>query len=789
MIRFCTRRPRLVIGGILLATAVFALSASRVTVDPSVESMLPGSRADRAFQERFVERFGSDELVFVALRLPHPFGSQSLAVVERISQGLREIPQIDRVVSPTTVTHASRELDGEGEASLVIEPLVRFLPRTDAEEDALWRRATSDPLLVRNLISPPSSEGPAGPSTVLVVGRIVERPGDLTYRREIARQVRALVAEELAREPTLAVSASIAGVPIVKAVVVDLTLSELLRIEPLAWAANALIVFALFRRLRATVFTLLIAGVSLLWTLGLLTWLGSSLNILSIVVLELVKALAVVTAIHVLAGHRRLASAGVEPSELAAEAAQSVALPSFLSTLTSSLGCLGLALSGIDPMRDVGVYSAFGLMVGWLLAMTLLPALLALGPSDEPGAAEPWTGARTGEWLARVVGPACARPTWTIAVVLVLTVVAGLGVLRLRVESSVMAMLDPAHPIRVATDAIGAEVSGIQPLEIVVRTAPGEALEPATLARVEELQRWLDSQPKIDRTLSIVDYLKRLNGPLQDDGSGVERLPETAAQAGALLFLAESQDRSDLADTWLSPSWEDPTHLRVTVRSRVYSAEDTTALVDRIRAHLVGDLHMRDDVSASAAVALEPGALAAGMTGVMVLFANTRNVLLNGQWSSWLIALGVIWLALIAAMRSIRVGTIAIIPNALPSVMMFGYMGWAGIPLDFATGLTAAISTAIADDDTIHLLSGYRARIAEGAQPREAIREAIREVGPVILLAAVVLALGFFTFSAATFGPVFNFGVLAGATVLTAVLYDLFLLPAMLLVGHRGSGR
>ncbi len=390
MIRFCTNRPCLVIVVVLLTTAVFGYFAEGVRVDPSVEGMLPRNDPDGIYYAKFLERFGSDELVFVALRLPHPFGPTSLAAVQRISDGMRQIsldPEaaggariglIDRVLSPTTVTqsHSGRGVDGE--PVLVIEPLVRGLPQTEAEEIDLWQRATTDPLIVRNLISPPSSEGPAGISTLLIVGRIVTRPADLTYRTEITRQVRALVERELARDASLQATGSVAGIPIVKATVADLTLSEMRRINPFGWAANAIIVFFIFWKLRATILALLVAAVSLLWTLGFLTLLGSSLNILSIVVLGLVKSLAVATSIHVLSGYRRLSSPGGERNEIATTATERVAMPSFLSTLTTSLGCMGLAMTGIDSMRDVGVYAAFGVMVGWMLSMTLLPALLAL---------------------------------------------------------------------------------------------------------------------------------------------------------------------------------------------------------------------------------------------------------------------------------------------------------------------------------------------------------------------------------------------------------------------------
>ena len=152
MIRFCTDRPRVVLAIVGAATVFFGFAAAQLRVDPSVEGMLPKDNPDAIYYAKFLERFGSDEVVFVSLRLRHAFGPKGLAAVQRITEGMRQVARepeepggprvalIDRVLSPTTVLYPRSSEDADGEPTLVIEPLARGLPETGAAERELWQR-------------------------------------------------------------------------------------------------------------------------------------------------------------------------------------------------------------------------------------------------------------------------------------------------------------------------------------------------------------------------------------------------------------------------------------------------------------------------------------------------------------------------------------------------------------------------------------------------------------------------------------------------------------------------
>ena len=110
-----------------------------------------------------------------------------------------------------------------------------------------------------------------------------------------------------------------------------------------------------------------------------------------------------------------------------------------------------------------------------------------------------------------------------------------------------------------------------------------------------------------------------------------------------------------------------------------------------------------------------------------------------------------------------------------------GYMGWAGITLNFGTVMIASIAIGIAVDDTIHYTSHFRRHRSEGMDVEEAIRATTTGVGLAILSTSVVIALGFSIFGLSSFAHLVNFGMLTALTVVLAVAADFFVLPALLI--------
>ncbi|MDH5378191.1 MAG: MMPL family transporter, partial [Gammaproteobacteria bacterium] len=173
-------------------------------------------------------------------------------------------------------------------------------------------------------------------------------------------------------------------------------------------------------------------------------------------------------------------------------------------------------------------------------------------------------------------------------------------------------------------------------------------------------------------------------------------------------------------------------------------------------------------------------------TGGMTLFSKLLDLLSWSQIKGFGIALALISIVLLLVFSSIKMGLVAIYPNLFPLVVMFGLMGYLGIPLDVDTLIVAPLMIGIVVDDTIHFMNHYRAEIMKHGDVSKAIQVAFREVGQAITFTSLILALSFMAMIGLDHQGLKNFGILSSLTIITALIAELFLLPALLSKTNAG---
>jgi predicted RND superfamily exporter protein len=122
------------------------------------------------------------------------------------------------------------------------------------------------------------------------------------------------------------------------------------------------------------------------------------------------------------------------------------------------------------------------------------------------------------------------------------------------------------------------------------------------------------------------------------------------------------------------------------------------------------------------------------------------------------------------------------IANVAPILVILGFMGASGMKLDYIRLLLATIAIGIAVDDTIHLLHRYQLEFELVRDYRIALRRTLSNVGPALVTTTIILVVSFLTYLYSDIAVLASFGVLLSAAVFFALLADLFLLPAMILV-------
>jgi uncharacterized protein len=168
------------------------------------------------------------------------------------------------------------------------------------------------------------------------------------------------------------------------------------------------------------------------------------------------------------------------------------------------------------------------------------------------------------------------------------------------------------------------------------------------------------------------------------------------------------------------------------------------------------------------------------ISGGVFLVAMAQQRLLVDLAESFALAFVLISIAMTVLTRSLAIGTMAMITNVFPVVLIFGLMGWGDMPVDVGTMMTACVALGIAVDDASHFLTWYRRAFAEGHRSLAALRMAYRHCATPMLQTSMICGLGMLVFVVNPFMPAARFGWLMFTLLFAALTANLVLLPALL---------
>jgi predicted RND superfamily exporter protein len=313
------------------------------------------------------------------------------------------------------------------------------------------------------------------------------------------------------------------------------------------------------------------------------------------------------------------------------------------------------------------------------------------------------------------------------------------------------------------------ELTGLYLLEYSVTAgSAGGISEPAYLETLEAFTGWLRTQPEVRHVYSYSDIVKRLNKNMHGDNVAWHAIPDDRELAAQYLLLYE-----------LSLPYGLDLNDRISVDK---SATRVTVTLDDVPTATVREFIGRSEAWMDANAPTEMHGQATGAT-VMFSYISERNI--NSMLGGNAIAVALIALIMMAALRSLPMGALSLIPNAIPILMTFGVWALLVGQVGLSSAMVSATSLGIVVDNTVHYLTKYlRARRQGGLNPGQAVIYAFETVGAAILANAAILAAGFSVLAFSTFRITGEMGSLTALAIVIALAVDFLLLPALLLIGH-----
>lgn len=739
------RLRRWIVGAFLILTVAGIYGASRVPDDPAIDRLIvagdPVARATVDFERVFPE--GDEGLIM--LESPDPLSLAALRSASRVEGELAKIPHVEAHSLLTLYRRA-------GSAGQISSDEAARL-RAFATGTQLFRRAG---LLGDHYL---------GIALELHVASPAERDRTLEAIDSIVLPL------EAAGGPFTAVRR--VGSPWLEAWLERRTGSATKRYMPLFGIFLMTLVLIIYRSWRTLGAIVLTLGAVVAIAVGLADVFGWSHTVVSTLVPLTVMVTTTANLVYI---HSRYMEPDDAPTLLDhhARALANKFLPCTASMFATAVGFAALAVSDIRPVRQMGLWTACGLIVAWVGCFTLFPALQSLLRTPIRSERVP-----AGKWFpgfVDVLVPASRRYRWALvgaAVALMLCGAASLfgipgKIAPLPLETDSLTYVNPSE--RVAQDTRRFEqTNGLDVLDLWLQTPAGHALDPDFLRAVERLTSRLEQDPRItavDGPTSILRWARYVE-------SGSEQLP---TEASAWPKLAADLEQIMLTEPG-ARDYVDVTNLasvRLTIRGRAELFGRTGA--------------MRKFVEQTWAAAQrdEPAlrAVHAGVVGKGALGTEITERLLPTLTESFALTAAVIFLAFLIVFRSPSARLMTMIPSLFAILSVFIVMRVAGIPLNIATILIGSTVLGATENDQVHFFYHFQEGRSTGSTAG-ALRHALLIAGRPILFATLINASGFLALAFSDLPPMRQFGIVSSSAFVLALLADFTALPAALWIVSR----
>ncbi len=702
---------------------------------------LPADAPAVVVDDKLRKIFPSDQAILLLFEGVALYSDGFARAFKDLADRLQANPKIDDVINMTTQDHIAGTDDG-----FLVEPLLDTNNLEETRPNERRQRILSDRFAKNLLIA---ADGSAVSMLVIpvVIDSSLER---MALEDEVFKQIK-----EVRLDGYLT---AVAGQITTDVAEMRSMLRDNMIFIPATTIIGLCLIWVLFHRWLAMVVTGVVIGVVVSSTVAFYVVFDQEFNLISSIIPPLLSALSIAALVHLFNALHYASKRGLTGPDRVASALAEVQRPALFTALTTVAGLASLGLSPIPPIKIFGLISAAGVALIYFIVIHLVPNIFARFDYSV------WPTRKSGlggmdamvQWMFHFG----IRYSWQVIFGVVLIIGVTLPqVMNIVVETNLQEFFYPDHKVRQATNHIEQKLVGTSSLDIVFSTEQANGLKsPKVLKAIRRFQVWAEMQPEVDKSTSMADFIEEMNWGFHAEDNSFRKIPDSADLVSQYLLVYDGNDLFDFVD-------ENYRIAHISLNVNVHGANRISALMERIRIYLSNNVgpEVQWDIA-----------------GFGRLFADQEDLLIEGQIKSLFGALGLIFLLMLIQWRSLRAAAICMIPNLSPILLIFVMMGIFGIWLDMATAMIASVAVGIAVDDTIHIYHGFIHRVRQGAKPVSAMARTYRHAGRAVMTTTIILCAQFLVLTASQFVPTTNFGLLTSVGLITALVFDLVLLPAIL---------
>lgn len=771
---------------LLAFTGFMGYHASKVQLSYEFTRAIPLDNPKYKAYQEFRKKFGDDgNLLVIGVQTDQFFNEKKFNAYYQLLRDLKKVKGIEDVLAVPTAINLVKHPEEEKFKAVPLFP-DRALSQEEIDSAALLFRSLP---FYQGLMYNPETNA-------WLMGLRVNKDLMASKAREgVVKEINKIT-DAFGQAQNLTIYKS--GLPYIRTEIAMMLQEEMRFFLIASIALSALILLLFFRSISATILSLLVVGIGVVWSMGTIELLGYKISLLTALIPPLVVVIGIPNCIYFLNKFHVAWNQSGDKRQSLVSMVDKMGIVTLFCNVAAAIGFAVFALTQSQILKEFGVVAGINIMALFLISLILIPAALSFLPAPKTRHTKYLDNPRLNRWLDRLERWSLNHRRLIYGITGVLVIASLFGIFRLKSEGFIVDDLPKSDKIYTDLKFFEKNFKGVMPLEVVVDTKrkQGVVRNPANLEKIDTFSRFLSGIPDIARPLSLAEGLKFAKQAFFDGDPANYSMPSSndlMALSQYLSFKGDSTgSKSSLA--MLVKSFMDSTkqQARISVNMADIGSHRLPGMLDSIQ-DMAERIFNADSIDARSADAATREAskddttwgkrrFNIQLTGTSVTFLEGSRFIISGLKDSIFWAFLLIAVCMLYLFRSARILLCSLIPNIIPLMITAGVMGWAGVPLKPSTVLVFSVALGIAIDVTIRFLVNYKQELPlQQYDLKKTVIETIHSTGISIIYTSMVLIAGFVIFVFSDFGGTKALGWLTSLTLVTATFTNLVLLPAILI--------
>ena len=740
---FVIKHRKAVIFITVLITLILGYCLKDLTINADITSYLPKSDPVVKLFNYIGEEYGGNSLAMVALETDNIFNKETIEQLNYLTSQFKLLDGVSYVTSLANVLDIKKGEDGIEIGRLIDE---YALPKTAKELQKLKKYTLSKNMYRGRLISDDAK------ATLIICRLNVE-----IDKIKTAKQLK-----EIIKKADLKEKVYFGGIPFQMIDISNIILNDMRVLIPFILLLIFISLFLSFRTLRGVLIPILSVLISTIWTLGIMSVLKIPLTVISNIIPVILIAVGSAYSIHVISKFNEESDVDEDKLKHSKRALKEIGITVILAAVTTTAGFMAFVFgSYLSMIQEFGIFAGLGVLFSLLISITFVPSVLSLLSLKNKTAylndnIEKKDGItrfmdKIGEWVLK-------NEKKIIAAGIVVVIISILGIPKIQRKVDMLDYFKHGSSIRLTEEIMQNKFGGSIPIQILVK---GDIQEPAVLTEMKKMEDFLESLDDVKNSQSVADLIEEMSDVM---GEG-KVIPDNKNKVCNLWFLLEGEE----------------------VMSQLVNDDKTEAIIQATIAS-VNTKRMRNLVKNIARYInrTKSSSFTFTQTGMPSIYQHLDDSMMQSQIQSLIIAIILVFICLVFLLRSFIGGLIGLVPIGFTLIVVFGFMGFSGIPLDIATVLVGSISIGIGIDYSIHFVSRFRKEFKKDKTELEALDKTLETSGKAILINVITVMLGFLVLVLANLIPLRRFGILVAITMIGSGVSAITLLPSIILATKAG---